>query len=206
MVSSKLDIISKKLETHLEDRYWKGAGTRDSLKEDINQFVEKGIVTKQEQDYYLKNERRVLTKIQLIHALPELHTKEIMETTLKHLAHVMVKKGQFSKKYDEEMLINEAKNHIIDTYKEKIESVNDGFRVLKKQIKASSELTKDIPKVLAILEEIRDLLLETGKALAMHKVNRLSSKLELAMKSTNPKNRLSKNDLLDEVINLEKNI
>lgn len=206
MVSSKLDIISKKLENQLDDQYWRGVGTRDSLKEEINQFVEEGILTKQEQDYYLKNERRVLTKIQLIHALPELHKKEIMETTLKHLAHVMVKKGQFSKKYDEDLLINEAKDHIIDTYKEKIETVNDGFRVLKKQIKASPELSKDIPKLLAILEEIRDLLLETGKALAMHKVNRLSNKLELAMKNTNPRNNLSKNDLLDEVINLEKNI
>ena len=60
--TSMLDEIAQKLRENIETSYWNGRGNRQSFRESVKQLVTDGKLTKDEYNYLLKNERRVLVK------------------------------------------------------------------------------------------------------------------------------------------------
>ena len=199
--TSMLAEITEKLRDNIEPSFWKGRGNRESFRKNVKQLVETGILTKDEYTYLLKNERRILVKTQLIHLIPELQSQEIIETTLKHLANVILEKriqGAESRRaaVEKEILL-QMNEHLHETYHPKITTGTDVFSILKQLIEESPDITQELIKISNHLLEVRDNLLESGqKAILLHEIDKISTRLVFAAKSNNPEDVPSKEDLL----------
>ena len=200
--TSILDEIALKLREHIDMSYWAGRGNRQSFREDVKRLVSEEKLTKDEYNYLLKNERRVLVKTQLIHLIPELQSQEVFENTLKHLSNVV-----FGKKYKEaetrkgeleNEIIRQIAQHLDSTLHPQISSVNDGFSLIKHLINESSDISQELLKISNQLIEIRDALLEKGHSpMLIREIEQLSTRLVFASKSTNPDDIPSKEEILN---------
>ncbi|OLS32815.1 MAG: hypothetical protein HeimAB125_05080 [Candidatus Heimdallarchaeota archaeon AB_125] len=200
--TSILDEIALKLREYIDMSYWAGRGNRQSFREDVKKLVSEEKLTKDEYNYLLKNERRVLVKTQLIHLIPELQSQEVFENTLKHLSNVV-----FGKKYKEaetkkgeleNQIIRQIAQHLDSTLHPQISSVNDGFGLIKHLITESPDISKELLKISNQLIEIRDALLEKGYSpMLIREIEQLSTKLVFASKSTNPEDIPSKEEVLN---------
>ena len=65
--TSILDEITEKLKSNLDASFWKGRGNREMFRETVKNLVASEILSKDEYNYLLKNESRVLVKAQLLH-------------------------------------------------------------------------------------------------------------------------------------------
>ncbi len=199
--TSTLDEIALKLREHIDMSYWAGRGNRQSFREDVKKLVAEEKLTKDEYNYLLKNERRVLVKTQLIHLIPELQSQEVFENTLKHLSNVV-----FGKKYKEAEtkkgalendIIRQIAQHLNATLHPQISTVNDGFGLIKHLINESPDISQELLKISNQLIEIRDALLEKGHSpMLLREIEQLSTKLVFASKSTNPDDIPSKEEIL----------
>ena len=200
--TSILDEIALKLREYIDMSYWAGRGNRQSFREDVKKLVSEEKLTKDEYNYLLKNERRVLVKTQLIHLIPELQSQEVFENTLKHLSNVV-----FGKKYKEaetkkgeleNQIIRQIAQHLDSTLHPQISSVNDGVGLIKHLINESPDISKELLKISNQLIEIRDALLEKGYSpMLIREIEQLSTKLVFASKSTNPEDIPSKEEVLN---------
>ena len=199
--TSTLDEIALKLREHIDMSYWSGRGNRQSFREDVKKLVAEEKLTKDEYNYLLKNERRVLVKTQLIHLIPELQSQEVFENTLKHLSNVV-----FGKKYKEaetrkgeleNQIIRQIAQHMNLTLHPQISNVSDGFDLIKHLINESTDISQELLKISNQLIEIRDALLEKGQSpMLLREIEQLSTKLVFASKSTNPEDIPSKDEIL----------
>ena len=199
--TSALDEIAQKLKDNISLYYWKGRGNRQSFREDIKKLVAEDILTKDEYNYLLKNERRVLVKTQLIHLIPELQSQEVVEKTLKHLSNVV-----FSKKYKEaetrketleNQLLSQISEHLHTTLHPKVTTVNDAFSFIRSLIEESSDLSREYLKISNQLLEIRDVFLEQGKSpMLLHELEKMSTKLIFASKSNDTSDQPTKEELI----------
>lgn len=199
--TSTLEEISQKLKDNIPLYYWKGRGNRQSFREDVKRLVANEILTKDEYNYLLKNERRVLVKTQLIHLIPELQSQEVVEKTLKHLSNVV-----FSKKYKEaetrkealeNKLITQISEHLRSTLHPKVTTINEAFSFIRGLVEESADLSKEYLKISNQLLEIRDVFLEQGKSpMLLHDLEKFSTKLIFASKSNEPEDQPSKEELI----------
>ncbi|MCE7741639.1 MAG: hypothetical protein GOP50_04210 [Candidatus Heimdallarchaeota archaeon] len=206
--TSTLDEISQKLKDNIALNYWKGRGNRQTFREDVKKLVANEILTKDEYNYLLKNERRVLVKTQLIHLIPELQSQEVVEKTLKHLSNVV-----FSKKYKEaetrkeeleNQLISQISEHLHSTLHPKVTTINEAFSFIKSLIEESSDLTKEYLKISNQLLEIRDVFLEQGKSpMLLHDLEKLSTKMIFASKSNEPAEQPTKEELISILTDIQ---
>ncbi|MCE7746941.1 MAG: hypothetical protein GPJ51_00980 [Candidatus Heimdallarchaeota archaeon] len=200
--TSTLDEIVLKLREHIEMSYWNGRGNRQTFREDVKKLVADEKLTKDEYNYLLKNERRVLVKTQLIHLIPELQSQDVFENTLKHLSNVV-----FGKKYKEaetkkgdleNQIIRQIAQHLNSTLHPQISTVNDGFGLIRHLISESVDISQELLKISNQLIEIRDALLEKGhNPMLLREIEQLSTKLIFASKSSNPEDIPSKEEILD---------
>jgi len=198
---STLDEISQKLKDNIALYYWNGRGNRQTFREDVKKLVANEILTKDEYNYLLKNERRVLVKTQLIHLIPELQSQEVVEKTLKHLSNVV-----FSKKYKEaetrkedleNQLISQISEHLHSTLHPKVTTVNEAFSFIRSLVEESSDLSQEYLKISNQLLEIRDVFLEQGKSpMLLHDLEKLSTKMIFASKSNEPTEQPTKEELI----------
>ena len=132
--TSILEEITFKLRQNIDSSYWRGKGNRDMFREAIKELVSSGILTKDEYNYFLKNERRVLVKTHLIHLIPELQSQEVLENTLRHLSSVILEKKhkETEKKREETQrdIINHIANHLHETFHPKVSTVEDSFGLI----------------------------------------------------------------------------
>ncbi|MHA1351641.1 MAG: hypothetical protein ACTSPP_02465 [Candidatus Heimdallarchaeaceae archaeon] len=182
---SKLDIIITKLKDHLDQSFWLGKGTRNSFKKSIKNLLEEGVLTKAEYSYIQKNERRVLTKAQLIHIIPEIQQKDILENTIRNLSRVIVKKKSSSIDVSEENvkqnLQNEVRNYMKDIFEEKFETISDEFDNVISIILNSVDVSLELEKLSNRLISIRDSLLEKGYSrMLIYDIEEMPSREELA--------------------------
>ena len=208
--TSTLDEITEKLKDNLDGSFWKGRGNREMFREAVKNLVASEILTKDEYNYLLKNERRVLVKTQLIHLIPELQAQETVETTVKHLSSVI-----FEKKYREaetrredieRQIIKQISDHLSSTFHPKVQSVKDAFTHIYQLIEESPDITKEFLKISNQLIEIRDGLLEKGHTpMLLHEIERLSTKLVFAAKSNKPEDIPSKETVLEWVNEIKAN-
>jgi hypothetical protein len=199
--TSTLEEISQKLKDNIALHYWRGRGNRQSFREDVKKLVANDILTKDEYNYLLKNERRVLVKTQLIHLIPELQSQEVVEKTLKHLSNVV-----FSKKYKEaetrkesleNQLLTQISEHMHETLHPKVTTVNEAFSFIRSLIEESVNLSQEYLKISNQLLEIRDVFLEQGKSsMLLHDLEKMSTKLIFASKSNDPTDQPTKEELI----------
>ena len=200
--TSILDEIALKLREYIDMSYWAGRGNRQSFREDVKKLVSEEKLTKDEYNYLLKNERRVLVKTQLIHLIPELQSQEVFENTLKHLSNVVFgrryKEAETKKGELENQIIRQIAQHLDSTLHPQISSVNDGFGLIKHLINESPDVSQELLKISNQLIEIRDALLEKGHSpMLIREIEQLSTKLVFASKSTNPDDIPSKVEILN---------
>ena len=201
---SKLDTIISKLRNNLDQSFWLGKGTRNSFKKTIKDFHEKGILTKAEYNYIQKNERRVLTRAQLIHIIPEIQQKDILENTIRNLSRVIVKKKSSSIDVSEESvkqnLQNEVRNHMKDIFEEKFETVSDEFDNVISIILNSVDVSLELEKLSNRLISIRDALLEKGYSrMLIYAIDRLAARMLSLSKKSNPGEMPSREELADHI-------
>ncbi len=199
--TSTIDEISQKLKDNIALYYWNGRGNRQTFREDVKKLVTNEILTKEEYNYLLKNERRVLVKTQLIHLIPELQSQEVIEKTLKHLSNVV-----FSKKYKEaetrketleNQLLSQISDHLHSTLHPKVTTVNEAFSFIRSLIEESSDLSREYMKISNQLLEIRDVFLEQGKSpMLLHDLEKMSTKMIFASKSNEPNDQPTKEELI----------
>jgi hypothetical protein len=206
--TSTLEEISQKLKDFIPRHYWNGRGNRQSFRDDVKKLVTEEKLSKDEYNYLLKNERRVLVKTQLIHLIPELQSQEVVEKTLKHLSNVV-----FSKKYKEaetrkeeleNQLVSQIADHLHSTLNPKATSTNDAFSFIRNLIEGSSNLSQEYLKISNQLLEIRDVLLEQGKSpMILHGLEKMSTKLIFAAKSNDPTDQPTKDELLKLISDIQ---
>lgn len=200
--TSILDEIALKLREHIDMSYWAGRGNRQSFREDVKKLVAEEKLTKDEYNYLLKNERRVLVKTQLIHLIPELQSQEVFENTLKHLSNVVFgkkyKEAETKKETLENQIIRQIAQHLNSTLHPQITTVTDGFGLIKHLINESPDISQELLKISNQLIEIRDALLEKGQSpMLLREIEQLSTKLVFASKSNNPEDIPSKEEILN---------
>lgn len=199
--TSTLEEITDKLRNNIDKSFWKGRGNRELFREAIKKLVTDEILTKEEYNYFLKNERRVLVKTQLIHLIPELQSQEIIETTVKHLSNVILEKkykeASDTKETVEKRISNQIMDHLHQTFHPKISTIDEAFIHLQQVIKESNDISKELIKISNQLIEIRDTLLEKGQSpMLLREIEKLSTKLVFASKSNNPNDIPSKEELI----------
>ena len=189
--TSTLDEITTKFKENIEPSYWKGKGNREMFREAVKELVSSGILTKDEYNYFLKNERRVLVKTHLIHLIPELQSQEVLENTLRHLSSVILeKKHKEAEKMREETqrdIVNHVANHLHETFHAKANTIQDSFNLIELLIEQSQDVSNELVKISNQLIEVRDNLLEKGYSpMLLHEIEKLSAKFIFAAKSNNP--------------------
>ncbi|MHA1259119.1 MAG: hypothetical protein ACTSSG_12330 [Candidatus Heimdallarchaeaceae archaeon] len=205
---SMLDEITYKLKNHLDGSFWQGRGNRELFRESIKKLVSSEILSKEEYNYLLKNERRILVKTQLIHLIPELQSQEILETTVRHLSNVIFEKkykeAETKREEVEKQIIDQISTHLHNTFHPKIQTAQDAFLHIKQLINESHDISKELLKISNQLLEIRDNLLEKGQSpLLLREIERLSTKLVFASKSKNPEDIPSKEELLEMITKIQ---
>ena len=208
--TSTLDEITEKLKDNLDNSFWKGRGNREMFREAVKKLVTSEILTKDEYNYLLKNERRVLVKTQLIHLIPELQSLETVETTVKHLSSVIFEKkfkeAETRKEDVERQIIKQITDHLSSTFHPKVQSVQDAFLHIYQIIEESPDISKEFLKISNQLIEIRDGLLEQGHTpMLLHEIERLSTKLVFAAKSNKPEDIPSKETVLEWINEIKTN-
>jgi hypothetical protein len=208
--TSILDEITLKFKTNIDPFYWKGRGNRDLFRESVKKLVASEILTKDEYNYFLKNERRVLVKTQLIHLIPELQSQEVLENTLRHLSNVILEKkykeAEMIREAVEKQIIDQISTHLQETFHPKVSTVEEAFYHLKQLIEESSDISLELVKISNQLIEIRDNLLAKGHSpMILHDIEKLSTKLIFASKSSNPEDIPSKIDLLNWLTEIQDN-
>lgn len=207
MVSSRnstLSIISTKITENLDKTFWKGKGNHKEFREKMKQLVEKGVLTKEEYSYLLKNERRVLIKTQLIHLIPELRTQQVLETTLRHLANVLssqyMKTEGATKEVAEEFIIDQLTEHFSSIFHPQLSSIREVVTHIIDIIENSPNYLQEFTKISNLLTDLKDRLLERGERRTMiYSIDRFASQLVSASKSNDPKKIPSKEDLIKEI-------
>ena len=208
--TSTLEDITQKLKENIPLYYWNGRGNRQSFRDDVKKLVSNEILTKDEYNYLLKNERRVLVKIQLIHLIPELQSQEVIEKTLKHLSNVVFnkkyKEAETRKENLENQLISQISEHLHTTLHPQVTTVPDAFSFIKSLIEESSDLSKEYLKISNQLLEIRDVFLEQGKSpMLLHEIEKMSTKLIFASKSTAETDQPTKEELITMINEIQIN-
>lgn len=208
--TSTLDEIVQKLKDNIAGYYWKGRGNRQSFREDIKNLVNNEILTKDEYNYLLKNERRVLVKTQLIHLIPELQSQDVIEKTLKHLSNVIFnkkyKEAETRKETLENQLLSQISEHLNSTLHPKVTTINEAFTFIRSLIEESSDLSQEYLKISNQLLEIRDVFLEQGKSpMLLHELEKMSTKLIFASKSNNPEDQPKKEELISMLNDIQIN-
>ncbi|MCG3215152.1 MAG: hypothetical protein KAS63_00395 [Candidatus Heimdallarchaeota archaeon] len=208
--TSILDEITEKLKSNLDASFWKGRGNREMFRETVKNLVASEILSKDEYNYLLKNERRVLVKTQLLHLIPELQSQEVIENTVRHLSSVILEKkykeAETKREDIERQIINQISSHLNSTFHPKIITVKDAFSHMEQLIDESSDVSKELLKISNQLIVIRDSLLEKGhSSLLLHEIERLSTKLVFAAKSNNPEDIPSREEILNWINEVKKN-
>jgi hypothetical protein len=198
--TSTLEEISQKLRDNIELYFWKGRGNRQTFREEIKKLVADGELTKEEYNYLLKNERRVLVKTQLIHLIPELQSQDVIEKTLKHLSNVVYskkfKEAETRKEALENQLLSQISEHLHSTLHPKVTTVSEAFSFIRSLIEESADLSKEYLKISNQLLEMRDVFLEQGKSpMLLHDLEKMSTKLIFAAKSNDPTDQPTKEEL-----------
>ena len=200
--TSTLEEISQKLKENIDMYYWRGRGNRQSFREEVKKLVSTGIMTKDEYNYLLKNERRVLVKTQLIHLIPELQSQDVIENILKHLSNVIVgkkhKESETRKEELENQIIKQISEHMHLTLHPKTSNVKEVLKLIREIISDSNDLSKEYLKISNQLLEARDNLLEKGQGpMLLHEIEKMSTKMIFASKSNNPDEMPGKEELLN---------
>lgn len=206
--TSTLEDISQKLKDNIAMYYWKGRGNRQSFREDVKSLVANEILTKDEYNYLLKNERRVLVKTQLIHLIPELQSQEVVEKTLKHLSNVVFnkkyKEAETRKESLENKLVTQISEHLYSTLHPNVTTVNEAFAFIRSLVEESTDLSQEYLKISNQLLEIRDVFLEQGKSsMLLHDLEKMSTKLIFASKSNNPDDKPTKEELIAQLNDIQ---
>ncbi len=202
--TSMLDEISQKLKDNIALYYWKGRGNRQTFREEVKKLVSDEILTKDEYNYLLKNERRVLVKTQLIHLIPELQSQEVVEKTLKHLTNVVFgkkyKEAETRKEDLENHLVSQISEHLHSTLRPNVSTVSEAFSFIRSIIEESADLSHEYLKISNQLLEIRDVFLEQGKSpMLLHEIEKMSTKMIFASKSNDPNDQHTKEELISKL-------
>lgn len=209
MPSSKttLDELSDTIKQNVNPSFWKGLGNRVSFRKEIKKLVAEDKISKIDYNYFLKNERRILMKTELIHLIPELQSKEVLEQTFKHLYTAVVEKNNVERETQREScerkLVESLENHLEDTLNPKKGSLKEGFDYLLELIEESQDLFKDLMKISKYLADIRDDLLEKGQSRRyLYEIEKVSSKLANIARNPNPIDIPSKEELAESIMGL----
>ncbi len=201
---SKLETIVMSLKENLNPIYWTGKADYSQFKSDIKKLLTEGKLPKDEYDYIKKNERRVLTKTSLLHLLPEIQKREILENTLKNLAQVIVQRKSASIDVSpadvQEELKEKIKNHMKEVLEPKFGTITDEFNELTYIIKNSFDISLDLEKIANRLLIVKDRLLEKGYSrMLVYDIDRLAGKLSSLSKKATSGEMMSRDELLDVV-------
>ncbi|MHA1302476.1 MAG: hypothetical protein ACTSQE_08770 [Candidatus Heimdallarchaeaceae archaeon] len=206
--SSKLDDIVANLQKHLNPAFWQGRGNRNSFKRAIKDLLSENKISKDEYNYIQKNERRVLTKAQLIHIMPEIQSQEVLENTLKNLSQVIVRKKssgiETSKEKVQKDLVRIVEDHMKQVFEPKFGSVSEEFSNVIDIIMDSVDVSLELEKISNKLTSIRDTLLEKGYSrMLIYDIDRLAARMVNLTKKSAPGEMPSRDELADYIKQLQ---